>query len=488
MPMKLNRVIRLDSVPLDHTYFTPEGYLKDRPILTSTGIFEYSNPDGSIRRELRLPEEVFDKASLESYKGKPIIITHDAGVVSKDNVHENQIGTILTDGFRDGDNVRADIIIHDTDEMKASGLRELSLGYNLDLDETPGEWNGQRYDAIQRNIRINHLAIVREARAGEKARLNIDSRETTLKGGKANMSKRQRRTAHGDGILSPEELKKAIADYKAKRAAKTDEDDVPDDTTEKKEEEPVIDVTDGDDETTPVTEDMPVEDKIATVKENVAARDAEGDPEDLNAAKETIAHQDEDISVLFDIIDTLLAQSDFDKDGDDEKPEGLPFEPKDDEGDDTVATDGEGCDPDNEDCDNTDGDDDDIPNMTDKEVKPINADSVDRIVRDRIKIGIAADMLNMDGIDSLGIIAAKKAVIRTARPNIRLDGKSRSYVNAMFDMVYGDIRNASKKDTNYQRRQMFNGDSARSSRNDDSSMAARQRMIERRQNREKEDK
>ena len=74
---KLTRVVRLDSLPLNQTYFTAEGYLIDRPILTSTGIFEYTNPDGSVRRELRLPEEVFAPESLKTYKGKPIIITHE---------------------------------------------------------------------------------------------------------------------------------------------------------------------------------------------------------------------------------------------------------------------------------------------------------------------------------------------------------------------------------------------------------------------------
>ena len=64
MAPKLTRVVRLDSLPLNQTYFTAEGYLVDRPILTSTGIFEYTNPDGSVRRELRLPEEVLSpKAS-----------------------------------------------------------------------------------------------------------------------------------------------------------------------------------------------------------------------------------------------------------------------------------------------------------------------------------------------------------------------------------------------------------------------------------------
>ena len=164
---KLKRVRRLDSIKLDQndkTYFTNEGYLIDHPILTSCGIFEYTNPDGSIRRELRLPEHVFAEESLKTYKGKPIIITHEAGVVNKGNVDREQIGTILTDGYQDGDDVRAEIIIHDTDAMKECGLKELSLGYNLDLVEEPGTWNGEPYDAIQTNIAINHLALVASAR------------------------------------------------------------------------------------------------------------------------------------------------------------------------------------------------------------------------------------------------------------------------------------------------------------------------------------
>ena len=70
----LAHVTRLDSIPLNQTYYTAEGYLVDRPIVTSTGIFEYTEADGSVRRELRLPEDVFDPESLKSYRGKPIII------------------------------------------------------------------------------------------------------------------------------------------------------------------------------------------------------------------------------------------------------------------------------------------------------------------------------------------------------------------------------------------------------------------------------
>ena len=147
--MKLKRI---DSISMDRTYYTDEGYLVDHPIVTTCGIFEYKNDDGSTRRELRLPENVFDKKSLESYKGKPIIITHDAGEVDKENVRREQIGTIMSEGYREGDSVRCEIIIHDTNALKSCGLKELSLGYSLDTDDTPGVYHGEKYDCIQKNI------------------------------------------------------------------------------------------------------------------------------------------------------------------------------------------------------------------------------------------------------------------------------------------------------------------------------------------------
>ncbi len=52
---------------------------------------------------------------------------------------------------------------------------QLSAGYELDLDRTPGTApDGRRYDAVQRNIRINHVAAVPLGRAGT-ARVLADS-------------------------------------------------------------------------------------------------------------------------------------------------------------------------------------------------------------------------------------------------------------------------------------------------------------------------
>lgn len=114
-PLVLRSEMRTDSVPVDEHY-SAEGYFYDNPILTRTGIFVYHLEDGSERRELRRPEDVFDPKSLASYEGKPIIITHDAQVIDKDNAHRERVGTILTPGQQDGETVRAKIVIDDAAE------------------------------------------------------------------------------------------------------------------------------------------------------------------------------------------------------------------------------------------------------------------------------------------------------------------------------------------------------------------------------------
>ena len=155
---------------------TDEGYLIDTPIVGRVGIQTYRNADGSIRKEFRPPEEVFNADSLASFAGKPITDEHPSEMVTAKNAKKLSVGTIQGEGKQDGDNVAAQIIIHDADmidKIMNGGKKELSLGYKVDLDETPGEWNGEKYDAVQTNIRVNHLAVVPKGRAGN-ARLNLD--------------------------------------------------------------------------------------------------------------------------------------------------------------------------------------------------------------------------------------------------------------------------------------------------------------------------
>jgi hypothetical protein len=157
---------------------TDEGFIIDSPVVGRVGVQVYRNKDGTMRRELRLPEEVFKADALASAEGKPITDDHPPEPVNPKNFKKYAIGTMTGAAIQDGDAIRVPLVIHDEtaiDKATKGGKRELSLGYKVDLDETPGthpEYGD--YDAIQRNIRINHLALVGRARAGSMARLNLD--------------------------------------------------------------------------------------------------------------------------------------------------------------------------------------------------------------------------------------------------------------------------------------------------------------------------
>ncbi len=456
MKKAVKKNYRKDSLKLDQTYYTEEGYLIDHPVVTRCGIFEYADPDkdGGVRYELRLPEEVFAEKSLASYEGKPIIITHDAGEIDKDNVHDEQIGTILSKGYRDGDKVRCKIVIHNTGALKECGLRELSLGYGLNLDETPGVHNGQKYDAIQRDIEVNHLALVGEARAGDRARLNIDHKDTAtrkyLKGGpvmftekkgtKKGTKKPQAATRY-DSDLTPEELEQAIALFKAQREAS------------------------GADEGEEVK--MDAEDVINGVRERKDRRDSEEEQMD---AEEIIAEQEGDIEALLGVIDELQAASDMSAADED----------------DTNCDDGDQEENTDEDDSEENTDEDDQEGNTDEDDKPVNMDSVDSLVeqrlRDYLDVCRIADRLNLDGVENMSLKNARKKVINAVNPKLRLDGKSDAYINAAYDIAKQSV--ASRKKVNDQRKRIMsssNFDSMDLGSAGSSAASAREKMIARRE-------
>lgn len=421
------KVYRTDSIKLNKTYYTEEGYLIDHPVVTTCGVFEYANPDGSVRRELRLPDHVFAPESLASYQGKPIIVTHDAGEVNKSNVRQEQIGTVLSAGYQDGDNVRCKIVIHDTDALKKYGLRELSLGYALTTIDEPGTYKGEDYDCIQTNIEINHLALVSEARAGEAARLNIDSKDKKyLKGGLCNMKsnakkknlqtkKATQKKSRYDGDLTPEELASAIALYKAQNGME--------------------DATQDEDDT-----NLDADEVVQNVKDRKDRRDSE---EDTNLdADEVIAEQEADIEALLGVIDELQAAGDMAQDEDDvNSDEDDTNSDEDDINDDEDDT---NTDEDDiaEDEDDVNSDEDDETN-SDEDDKSVNADGVDRLVnkkmRDYLDMCRVADKLNLDGVENLSLIAGRKKIIRAVKPKLNLDGKSASYVKAAYDIAKQEV-------------------------------------------------
>jgi hypothetical protein len=72
---------------------------------------------------------------------------------------------------RDGEYIRVPLVLMDQKMIDAfeNGTKQLSLGYSCDIEVCDGVTpDGEPYDAIQRAIRINHLALVPLARGGDQ--------------------------------------------------------------------------------------------------------------------------------------------------------------------------------------------------------------------------------------------------------------------------------------------------------------------------------
>jgi len=161
---------------------TPQGFLKISGNTTRTGVLIYRRADGSEFRELRLAEEVFDPASLESMRGAPVTDLHPRSLVSPSNVTSLQKGFVGSKAKQDGIFVTATLTVQDAALIAAverRERRELSPGYTCRVELKQGVHNGERYDGIQRGIVYNHLAIgpAGWARSGPEVALHIDGQE-----------------------------------------------------------------------------------------------------------------------------------------------------------------------------------------------------------------------------------------------------------------------------------------------------------------------
>lgn len=187
---------RYDSVKFKAT-IDENGFLVDTPVVARLGVQVYYMDDGRTVREFRPAEEVFKDESLASYQGKPMTLDHV--FVNSENAKEVVVGSVTGKAEPLGSSVVAPIVVYDNtaiQEAMAGNAKELSVGYSAILDETPG-WGDpitgeyvlksdgdqfdvpdgwQEFDAIQRDIKVNHLAMVYRGRAGI-AKLNMDGEQ-----------------------------------------------------------------------------------------------------------------------------------------------------------------------------------------------------------------------------------------------------------------------------------------------------------------------
>lgn len=169
---------RISQCRFDGWNRTDEGYLDAVVHPTRIGVFTYLDKSGNIVRELRPPEEVMDALSLKSLENKPHTLEHPPEMVNARNIRKYQTGHVYGQHTmaEDKTHTMAKVLVTDSDAIAAieSGKVQVSCGYNCDVIDEPGTWNGQPYDRVQKNIRYNHLASVTRGRAGEGARIRAD--------------------------------------------------------------------------------------------------------------------------------------------------------------------------------------------------------------------------------------------------------------------------------------------------------------------------
>lgn len=153
---------------------TPEGYLvcKNVPI-ARVGHQEYlgaefKGPIADRMYDVTRPEpEVFDKAAIASFEGKPVVDEHPDEDVTPENYSRYMKGVCREVRRGDGEFSNClvgDLIIYDRaliDKIK-NGKREISCGYDCLWCQT-GDSTFE-----QREIRGNHIAVVSRGRAGHK--------------------------------------------------------------------------------------------------------------------------------------------------------------------------------------------------------------------------------------------------------------------------------------------------------------------------------
>lgn len=169
----------VDAVPVAGMRRRDDGYLVADARVARIGIQTYAGwevgmPDMRIVKVYRPEAEVFSRDTLASFAHRPVTNDHPDEMVTADNWKELAVGQTADEIARDGQFIRVPLMVADAAAIKdiEVGKRELSAGYLCDLAWEPGTTpQGEAYDAVQKNIRANHVAIVQRGRAGSEVRI-----------------------------------------------------------------------------------------------------------------------------------------------------------------------------------------------------------------------------------------------------------------------------------------------------------------------------
>lgn len=172
---------RYDTAPINRiTQDAQTGFvhIKNVPIAI-VGVFPYIKADGSVEMEAKLPTELLSEVTVDSANSKPVTDNHPDELVTQVNASKYMKGFTATNAHVENDALKVDMTITDKSLINEinKGKQELSIGFETEVVPKKGEYKGIAYDSVQRNIQINHVAVVEQGRAGHSVRLLGDSAE-----------------------------------------------------------------------------------------------------------------------------------------------------------------------------------------------------------------------------------------------------------------------------------------------------------------------
>jgi uncharacterized protein len=115
---------------------------------------------------LRHPDEL--KKAAATFNNLPLLSEH-VPITSDKHPDDLVIGSTGTDAAFDGPYLKNSIVVWPQewiDKIEGEKQKELSSAYRYRADMTPGTYDGQPYDGVMRDIVGNHVALVKEGRAG----------------------------------------------------------------------------------------------------------------------------------------------------------------------------------------------------------------------------------------------------------------------------------------------------------------------------------
>jgi hypothetical protein len=154
---------------------THEGYVRTLGRIAKPGIMVYRDASGKVTRELVPQSTLEDPEFLASLENKPLTVEHPPVMLTPENIGEYRKGMVLAPVRFEGGYVVAPIQVDDAAAIAAmkAGKVELSPGYEVDLDPTPGvDPVYGPFDATQaKRYGGNHTALCDKARGGADIRL-----------------------------------------------------------------------------------------------------------------------------------------------------------------------------------------------------------------------------------------------------------------------------------------------------------------------------